>query len=228
MTVELPQAIERLSDRSGDRAAAFDADGVLWYGDVSEDFTRWMIARGRFDEGLWAGYEAANAADKAGGAIDILRFYAGHDRAALRADVAEFWRTGPQRDWIAVALAALRRLADAGFEIYVVSASPHVVLEPLVEHLPVPAANILALELEFDAAGRATGRHTNTPTCGPGKAARLRSATSSPVLLAVGNSVLDIDMLECSEAVRWVLDPDEPLREHASRAGWLIWETRNV
>ena len=25
-----------------------------------------------------------------------------------------------------------------------------------------------------------------------------------------------------------LFDPDEPLRAHASRAGWLIWETRNV
>jgi len=46
------RGLSHLSKRNGPGIAAFDADGVLWSGDVSEDFTAWMIDRGEFDAAL--------------------------------------------------------------------------------------------------------------------------------------------------------------------------------
>ena len=76
MTRAVPEALRPLAEVEGPRVAAFDADGVLWYGDVSEDFTRWMIDEGHFAGDLWAGYEATNSADPARGCLAILEFYA--------------------------------------------------------------------------------------------------------------------------------------------------------
>ncbi len=53
----------------------------------------------------------------------------------------------------------------------------------MIDRLEAAAEDRIAMAIDYrDAEGRATGRHTNTPTCGPGKAARLRSATSSSAM----------------------------------------------
>ena len=221
----LPHAVLQLADQVGPRAAAFDADGVLWHGDVSEDFTQWMIDQGHFDAKLWPSYEAVNEQDKTAGCLEILKFYRGHSMATLQQQVAEFWASGAPRKWIDAPTAAMRWLVDQGFSVFVVSGTPRVVLEPLTAHLPVPGANILGLDLAVDATGRATGEPMGVPTCGPGKAERLRLVCSDPILMAAGNSVLDIEMLQLSNQVRWVIDPDEQLREHAEQANWLIWSS---
>lgn len=206
--------------------AAFDADGVLWYGDVSEDFTRWMIDEGHFAGDLWAGYEATNSADPARGCLAILEFYAGVERGRLTELVEEFWRTTPERPWIRPVIDTLCWLAEEGYAIYVVSGTPAPVLEPALDHMPGDvAAQVLAVDLEFEASDgeeRATGRSTGIVTVGEGKAERLRAATSEPIALAVGNSVLDVAMLELSERFRWAVDPDDILRTQAESRGWLI------
>src|SRR5262245_55323605 len=184
-----------------------------------------MIGRGWFDGALWPAYEAVNARDPAAGCVEILRFYRGHPLAQLRERVAEFWRTAPTRPWKAAVIATFRWLAEQGFAMYVVSGTPRVVLEPLTQHLPVAQDHILALELAVDPQGRATGGPSGIVTCGPGKAARLREARATPVLMAAGNSVLDREMLQLSEAVAWVVDPDPRLRALAASAGWPIYTT---
>lgn len=213
---------EHLEDLAGPRVAVFDADGVLWRGDVSEDFARWMIEQGHFDGAAWDSYTGVNAADPAAGCLAILEFYSGMAIESLAACVNEFWRTGGERGWIGPVVGTLRRLAAAGFSIYVVSATPRPVLEPLVQYLPVPADHILGLELEVNEDGRATGRPHGIVTCGIGKAQALRRLTAAPVFFAAGNSVLDVEMLRLSEDVRWVIEPDAELREIAEREGWLI------
>ena len=199
---------------------------MLWYGDVSEDFTRWMIEQGHFAGEPWAGYEATNSADPARGCLAILEFYAGIERGRLRELVEEFWRTTPERPWVQPVIDTLGWLAGEGYAIFIVSGTPAPVLEPVHEYLPGGvAAQVLALELELEVrAGeeRATGRSSGVVTVGEGKAERLRAATSAPLALAVGNSVLDVAMLELSERFRWAVDPDDTLRAHAESRGWLI------
>ena len=224
--VKATSRLQQLDGFNGEDVAAFDADGVLWHGDVSEDFTRWMIGRGHFDGALWDPYSRVNATDPAAGCLAILEFYRGMAIEHLTTHVREFWRAGGARIWIEPVVAALRRLEAQGCSIYVVSGTPRPVLDPLAEHLPVEGERILALELEVDAGGRATGRHRGVPTCGAGKAQALRSRAVGPVRLAVGNSVLDVEMLELSEDVRWVIEPDAGLREIAEHKGWLITDSK--
>jgi len=227
VTLSVPKALRSLANVAGPRVAVFDADGVLWHGDVSEDFTRWMIDRGHFVPDLWQRYESVHAADPALGCLAILEFYVGFERDRLGDLVAEFWKTTPERPWIWSVVHTVQWLASIGYRIYVVSGTPAPVLDPLSEYLPgavIPV--VLALELEFEASSegtpRATGRPTGIVTLAEGKAERLRAATSEPIALAVGNSVLDIAMLELSEHLSWAVHPDDTLRVHAERRGWLI------
>ena len=218
----IPEALRRLADTGQTGAAAFDADGVLWHGDVSEDFARWMVEEGHFDEALWPRYQEVHTRDPARGCFEILSFYVGMSKTDIRNCVERFWQTGPERRWLECTMATLRWVVELGFSVYTVSGTPSLVLEPLPAHLPVEMTGILALEMEFDADGLATGRSTGIPTVGAGKAQRVSAETEAPVLLAVGNSSLDIEMLQLSEHVAWAINPDPDLRAVAEREGWII------
>jgi phosphoserine phosphatase len=218
----IPEALRQLADTGRTGAALFDADGVLWHGDVSEDFTRWMVEEGHFDEALWPRYQEAHARDPARGCFEILSFYVGMSKTDIRDCVERFWRTGPERRWLECTMATLRWVVEIGFSVYTVSGTPSLVLEPLPTHLPVEMDGILALEIEFDSDGLATGRSTGIPTVGAGKAQRVSAEIKAPVLLAVGNSSLDIEMLQLSERLAWAINPDPALRAAAEREGWLI------
>lgn len=218
----IPEALRQLADTGQTGAAAFDADGVLWHGDVSEDFARWMVEEGHFDEALWPRYQEVHARDPARGCFEILSFYVGMSKTDIRNCVERFWQVGPERRWLECTMATLRWVVELGFSVYTVSGTPSLVLEPLPAHLPVEMTGILALEMAFDADGLATGRSTGIPTVGAGKAQRVSAETEAPVLLAVGNSSLDIEMLQLSEHVAWAINPDPILRAAAEREGWLI------
>jgi phosphoserine phosphatase len=216
--------LDRLRDLEGPRGAVFDADGTLWHGDVSESFTRWMIARGHFDGALWDSYARVNATDPATGCLKILEFYAGMPLEVIDQHVAEFWATAPERPWIDPTIAALRWLADLEFTVWIVSGTPGPVLRPLIGLLPIDADHILGLDLAADDDGRATGGHRGTPTFGAGKVQRITERTSDPISLAVGNSILDVQMMELSRDLRWAVNPDDALRAVAEQNNWLITE----
>ncbi len=218
----IPEALRQLAVTAGPGSAVFDADGVLWHGDVSEDFVRWMVAGGHFDEALWPRYEEVHARDPARGCFEILSFYVGMSKTDIRNCEERFWQTGPERRWLECTMATLRWVVELGFSVYTVSGTPSLVLEPLPTHLPVEMDGILALEMEFDADGLATGRSTGIPTVGAGKAQRVSAEIEAPVLLSVGNSSLDIEMLQLSERMAWAINPDPALRAAAEREGWLI------
>ena len=216
------ESLHHLSELDGPRVAVFDADGVLWRGDVSEDFTRWMIKQGHFDAALWDSYEADNQQDMGLGCLSILRFYTGHKIDTLAEQVAEFWRSGGERQWIESSLQAIRWLSNAGFAVYIVSGTPRLVLEPLIQYLPIPGKQILGLELATDGNNQATGQPCGTPTHGPGKATAIREATTAPIYLAAGNSHIDIEMITLSSDLHWAIEPDKQLRSVATRENWTI------
>ncbi len=189
---------------------------------MSEDFVQWMIQKGHFDGALWSDYVATNASDPAAGCLEILRFYTGIEDATIRQHVSTFWQEAGSRAWIQSVVDAISWLDDLGFDVFVVSGTPRIVLDPLPRHLPVLPDRILALELEVDADGRFTGRHSGVPTYGEGKAQRLRDAGCAGVFLAAGNSGLDVEMLRLSQDIKWAIQPDHALRRTALDEGWVI------
>lgn len=217
----VPAPVLALEPPASPWVAAFDADGTLWEGDVSEDFTRWMIAAGHFDATLWPAYERVAALDSAAACFEILRFYGGMPLPRVRELVAEFWRSpAGERAWRLDVLAALRWAAERGAQVFVVSGTPAPVFGDLGATLGL--AGVIALELEADACGHATGRHAGCPSVGEGKVTRLRAATAAPCLLAAGNSALDVPLLTESQGLAWAVAPDATLAAAASRHGWLV------
>ena len=208
-------------------SAAFDADGTLWHGDVSEDFARWMIAAGHFDGAPWPAYETLAARDSKAACFEILRFYAGMPVPRLRQHVAEFWQSpAGDRAWRLDVLATLRYVVARGARVFVVSATPALVFGDLATTLGI--AGIVGLELEVDTDNRATGRHTGIPTVEAGKVIRLRASTAGPCLLAAGNSALDVPLLEASRGLAWAVGPDATLAAAARRHGWLLTSDRDA
>lgn len=206
-----------IRDLPGHGAAVFDADGVLWHGDISEDFVRWRIDRGEFPEPLWREYAQVHARDPAEAARHILGFYRGHPAAEIEQSVAQFYAEAPARRWIPRTIAALSR---RGSPVFVVSASPAPVLKPLADLLPV--AGIFGIEMELDSGGHYTGGTVGTVTTGAGKAQRFREACALEVELAVGDSALDVHLLELSSGVSWAINPDPTLEREAAARGWLV------
>jgi phosphatidylglycerophosphatase C len=116
----------------------------------------------------------------------------------------------------------LAQLAQAGYQPWIVSASP---LWPVLSGarvLQVPANQVIGVDCELDE-GELTTRVIEPVPCGPGKVTHLQQRGVRPVL-AVGNGELDLDMLAFAERALVVA----PLEEHnllvaeAARRGWPI------
>lgn len=203
--------------------AAFDADGTLWDGDVAEDFLLWMISEGHVSGTRWTVYDSTNRHDVPEACRELLRSFAGMALAELRGHVENFWQKSPERTWLPRVVAALREAKALGLTTCVVSASPTLVLEPLRRHVPVD--HVLGLDAAVEGE-RLTGDVAGVPTFGPGKVTRAVSL-GLPILLAAGNSELDVPLLRASEGVAWAVNPDQELAaaaEAAEDAGtpWLV------
>lgn len=217
----VPTHIAALSAPKGPQLAAFDADGVLWQGDVFEELTQWLMRRNEIEDRGWADYMEAAASDPIAGAYRILEFYRGMSLEALKMHVSRFWAAVP-RHWNADVLASMQWLREQGHTVYVVSATPFAILQPLKRLLPVDC--VLGMELEVDPDGRFTGRHTGTATVGEGKARRIEERWKHPVRVALGNSMLDAAMLSLAQELAWAYAPDPDLRAEAVQRGWLVTE----
>jgi phosphoserine phosphatase len=208
-------------------AAAFDADGTLWRGDVGEDLLRALEAgdhlpkhRGRRD--VYSEYErrvARDPADAFGFAVEAME---GMDEAALEAFCAQL--LGPQ---MAVRTFAFARdligaLMHLDNEVWVVSASPVWAVWPGTDLLGVPRARVIGTTARVTA-GRLTAEVSQPVPTLSGKAERLAAAGVRPEL-TVGNSLLDLGLLGAGTQSFVVLsqgDTGELARMARSR-GWPI------
>lgn len=199
---------------------AFDADGTLWTGDVGDDFLETMIGRRAIREEARSSLERDSAAiswrvgdlNEAAqalyaahreGRFDEERFYelvawigAGHTRAELAAFADEMHRErsldARLHHEVAPVLAWARK---RGVEVFVVSASPRIVVERGVARLGVASDHVLAAEAEFDADVMVAAARRPIPY-GAGKVAALRHRVGSRTLLAAfGDNVFDVAML---------------------------------
>ncbi|MFH1811712.1 MAG: HAD family hydrolase [Pseudomonadota bacterium] len=222
--VEIPPMLRTLRPEREGELVAFDADGVLWPGDMGEDFIEWLLDEGALDaRAAWADYRGRYPANDPQGCLVLASFYAGMTPSRLRTQVERFWQQRPppldERT-----TGVMTRLHDAGFEVCVVSGTVRALLLPVLQILPVQ--HLLALELAVDSPGVYTGAAIGTATFGEGKARALRAvAGSRPVRVAVGNSGLDIAMLELASDLAWAYQPDAALRAAAEAHGWTITET---
>ena len=191
------------------RLALFDLDGTLLPGDSDHAFGEFIVRMGWADGAEFARRNDAYLADYQAGRLDI-------------ADYIDFitapWRTRPLAESAAAsrrfieevvrpmlrpsALALIDKHRRAGDALAIVTATNDFVTRPIATLLGVP--DLIATELERDAAGRATGGIRGVPSFREGKvyrveawlAARGLSFADCDVSYFYSDSVNDLPLLE--------------------------------
>lgn len=211
----------------GAQAVAFDADGTLWRGDVGEDLMRFLASEGhlprhRGRSGVYAEYERRVAVDPADAYAYAVEVMADMEHDGLLAMCREFFARRYEGRLLPWVRPMLRRLHEAGHQVWIVSASPAWPVVAAAEALGVSVDRVVGVDCERDG-GRLTGRVMKPVPCGEGKVHWLRERGVRPAL-AVGNGDLDLPMLAYAER-GIVVAPhgeDNALVREARVRGWPI------
>lgn len=216
------------------RLALFDLDGTLLPGDSDHAFGEFIVRLGWADGAEFARRNDGYYADYQAGRLDI-------------ADYIDFitapWRTRPLAESEAAsrrfideivrpmlrpaALALIERHRRAGDALAIVTATNDFVTRPIAALLGVP--ELIATELERDAAGRATGAIRGVPAFRAGKVARVEAwlAARGASLAGCERSVFysdstnDLPLLErVSDPV--AANPGPALERLARERGWPV------
>jgi phosphatidylglycerophosphatase C len=216
-----------IAQRPSGGAVAFDADGTLWRGDVGEELLRHLAAeqllpRRRGRGGVFDEYERRVAEDPADAYAFAVRVMADLPEAQLEELCAQFFARRFRGRVFRYVGALLAALSDAGFEPWVVSASPVWPVRAGAKTWGLPPERVIGVECER-AQGRLTERVLLPIPCGEGKVRRLEERGVRPVL-AVGNGELDLPMLAYAERAMVVAPPGEDnlLVQAARTRGWPV------
>jgi phosphoserine phosphatase len=221
---ELIVELERLKGDSQASALAFDADGTLWSGDVSEDVFSRAVADGLIKSD--AADALARTAAEAGIATDgTVSDIAAHVFAAYREgryperEVCEMmtwcyagWSPRELAEYARVVLEAanlgarlnrgLEPILDwaraAGVKTVVVSASPRLIVEVAASLWHFAASDIAASDAELEG-GRIAARMNGQVPYGPAKCPAARAVMNDADWLAsFGDNVYDIEMMRAA------------------------------
>jgi HAD superfamily hydrolase (TIGR01490 family) len=209
------------------RFAAFDCDGTLWPGDAGEGFFRWGFEHRlvsdeviRRERARYAEYLAGKVSEDAMcGAMATL--HQGLMEADVRHAAAEYFEQKIAPQIFPEMRETVRRLLDAGCEVWVVSSTSEWVIQVAMQLFGIPENRILAAAVRADQ-GRITGELTRLPS-GPGKARAIREVVGKDPDAAFGNSRWDADMLAIARHP-FAVNPSPELERLARERGWpLYW-----
>ncbi|MDB5482072.1 MAG: hypothetical protein JWO83_3125 [Caulobacteraceae bacterium] len=183
---------------------AFDFDGTLTCRDSFMDFLAWRAGPLGFAAGLAASAPA------------LLAWGLHRDRGRLKAAIAKRFFGGTKRDQLETearrfavdrfdalirpdALACWRDWRERGARLFIVTASPDILVAPFAERLG--AQQLIGTRLGFDADGRFTGALEGANCRGEEKVARLRAALGQDLRLdaAYGDTAGDREMLALAD-----------------------------
>jgi phosphoserine phosphatase len=211
--------------RSG--AAVVDWDGTACAGDVGEGFFTWMLSNGHYPKNklpmlrkAWRGYKA--------GTFDGEKMYelmvtsmAGMKEKDVY-NLAHLYFDGTHRHRIYRPTADLvKALQRIGIEPWVVSGSPFWVVVAGARHLGIPPERVIGLRVKTKN-GTLTGEVDRPVPWKMGKAKRIQRHLKTTPILAVGNSVGDIQMLKTASEISLVVNPGPRTLHHATQLGWTI------
>lgn len=209
------------------RVAAFDCDGTLWSGDAGEGFFSWELEQGlvsdeirRWARPRYAEYQAGNVPEEVmcGEMVTMHR--------GLREDVVQ----QAADTWFPQAIARnifpemrelVRRLHQAGCEVWAVSSSNLWVIRAAMRYFEIPEDHILAAQTAVEN-GIILDRLLRMPS-GPGKPEAIRQAISRAPDCAFGNSIWDREMLEMSPHP-FAINPNPNLKEIARANRWTVYQ----
>lgn len=204
--------------------AAFDFDDTVIQGDLSLTLLEAMDPSG-----------AALQAYEADCAIDVRAGYAKLVETLI-ADQDELTVRDRTRDALDAALASGRiRFRPAMLEliwalqrhrwtVYLVTASPAVVIAVAAARIGIPADHVLGMWCKRDDDGRFVAPTQEPVTYRQGKVDALRTRELRPLTLAAGDAMTDLELLQHAHAALVVDKGNERLRAEAAQRGWWIEE----
>ncbi len=210
-------------------AAVFDWDDTVMRGDASLALLRAMDAQ---QDTTWHDdyFRLLETHGRAAAYPPITRWFAGHTPASFRALCAEVLRDALAAGEIAPrdeVVDLVRALGDAGWTLWVVTASPAVLIRELAVPLGFRGDHVLGMTLARGADGRFLDALDGPATFLDGKAVTVSSHLPQPPKLVAGDSRSDAPMMALAEHVLLIDGHDADLREEARAAGWMVqsgWE----
>ena len=210
----------------------FDLDGTLIAGDSDHSFGEFMVEVGWADGDTWRRRNDEFYATYVAGALDVHAYVAFATSVwrgrtpQEQADIhARFMREviGPMLTPQARAL--VRQHQDAGDLVAIVTATNEFVTRPIAQAFGVP--ELLAIELERDAAGAVTGAIKGVPTYQRGKVTRVEQWLAARQagwddfdrISVYSDSINDLPLLErATDPV--ATNPSAALEAVAAERGW--------
>lgn len=211
------------------RVAAFDCDGTLWSGDAGEGFFRWELDRKLVSEEIrrWArphyeDYRAGKVPEEVM-CGEMVTMHRGLQDEVVQQAVDSWFPQAMARNIFPEMRELVRRLHQAGCEVWAVSSSNLWVIRAGMRYFDIAPDHILAAEAAVEN-GIILDRLLRMPS-GPGKPEAIRNAVRGDVHCAFGNSIWDKEMLEMSHHP-FAINPNPNLKEIALARGWRIYQPK--
>ncbi|HHO50384.1 MAG TPA: hypothetical protein ENK18_05800, partial [Deltaproteobacteria bacterium] len=204
--------------------AAFDFDETCIFGDISE--TMLALIAGDTGADLVEPYLRAVARDPLSAYLDLVdTLIAGRTEPQVRQLALRTLDQG-RRSGRIVLREAMRELIWAmhrhGWEVWIVTASPEAVVQPIAERFGVHPHRVLGMRCGKDTQGRYAPGVLEPYTYRQGKLDALHAATGRDPVFAAGDSRTDEALLRAARHALLIDRGDATLRTEAEAGGWWI------
>ncbi len=223
----LRHALEHHSDEGRRRIAAFDADGTLWKGDIGEALLRWLIAGQLLRDvdysiDVYDDYEHRVSLNRTAGYIHAVALMQG-----IPEEQVVLWCRQMANAWPNYR-PEMKGLVDYvrgnGCEVWIVSASNRWIIAEAGPFMGFRPEETLGISLEVHD-GVLTSKAQHPVTCNAGKVEAIDVHIGQRPLLAFGDSLGDLEMLEYAQfpfVIGETAKPNAPLIKIAKERGWPI------
>lgn len=132
--------------------AVFDADGTLWRGDAGESFFKFQLANQMLTpEYTWQKYiDEVTSGDKVKAYTSLATANAGKSEKDLLQVCRLFFRTNMKASIFSAMKALVNELKFAGFEVWVVSASPSFIVEAGALEMGIEPSRVIAVRPQVE------------------------------------------------------------------------------
>lgn len=227
---DVASKLEKLID-SKRGVAVFDADKTLWYPDVGEAFFDWLVRERKLPalEGIddpSRRYHEMLEKDRVTAYAWLVKMMSGVPEDQVRRWARAFFRVSFARRVYRPQRALIRRLREAGWDIWIVSASNLWIVQAGAPYLGVEPEHAIGIKVRVENGVLTQDLDYAVPS-GPGKVQAIEAFIGKRPDLVSGDSIIDRDMLEYSQGLALlILYPSNPQQEEIRRIarerGWLM------